>query len=1846
MIGLKKLTKRSFFIAIWIIFSPYYIFSSLAKRIVRGSFYKKVKYLGLSSFIKFFYYVGIALEKILPQKLVIVINSMIFSLRRLLDRFPHFNVIVGGSLFLGAFFFIVGMVHSATFNFTQSSWIGGVDSVSVATHASNQSNWTKYATSTGLTVGSTVQLSPTSYVFTDDGVTSVIPTTTIGGGGFANGTNSSTVVSGSGSGANISLSGTIVPITPPVVSTTTLAVANSQPRGMAFDSSTNSIWVANSGSAINSVTKINASTGIISGTYTVGTAPRSLAFDSSTNSIWVANSGSNNVMKLNASTGALIGTYAVGSLPYGITFDSSTNSVWTANLGDSTVTKLNASTGALIGTYAVGAAGTSPISITFDPSTNSIWTGNNGSINVTKLNASTGALIGTYGGGFGRPQEGGISFDSSTNSVWVGVSNPSGIVKINTTTGVTVGYSVGSGPLGVAFDSATNSIWVANNGSNNVTRLSASTGASVGTYVAGTGPSGVVFDSATNSIWVANLSSNNITKMHVAALSYVASGSFTSATVDLGSKLLSATISYGAGSILPAGTAVNFDVRAGNTAIPDGTWSAWTTGIANGGGASVVAGNRYLQYRVNLSTTDSTVTPTVDQVNISYSQYVSGDLISSVYDSGDANNLVTNMRWTASATSSTEIVKFQIRSSASVVGLASASWCGSSIVCDGTSYFTDSTGASSLPSNHPLRSGGDDRYFQYRVFLSSGGAVTPVLTSSTVQYVVNAPPEFDASYGTNGVTAYQVSTSTDPNFGKVIITYKVRDPDTTTGTANPGYITPSFEYNTGSGWVAIATSSLAVGDLTNKAVNTSSYTLYQATWMATSTIPGIFAPTTQIRVTVNDNEPANNTGQSISSAFALDTKPPTITAVLDASIQKVILTTVDDSQSQYRICGDTTFPSIDSMGNSCTWSTSAGSLSSSSISFIPYKDANGNTIAHIEVKDVLGNTSAQTVIAPSKPGNFDFKDISNVSANAYREFLSWAIFQATSSSAFASYELYHSIDGVTYTLLSSINNPAINYYKHDITTATTSTHFYKVLAKDTDGDISEYTTVLSDVPNGQGSSDTTPPTIAPSSILVPSADLKNTSAHITFTTDELAKADVQYKKSTDNTWTTASSVSYVLVQSVYITGLTPNTLYNLRVRATDVVGNISQYVVGPDFTTVGGPVITGVNAINITDNSVTIFWNTSTSSDSFVYYSNNQNIIPVSSSWSALSVACITSVCQHKIDITRLTPGVKYYYYVKSTDSAGNSSTDDNNGNQYTFSTTYDIFPPTISNISNPVISSTASVISWQTDEPATTQIQWGTASGNLSHTSILDPVKSIYHIVTLSSATNDINGVSQGLTPSTAYFFKVFSSDVAGNTASSTEQKFSTSKDGDVVVVTQYLGGGSGASSALVTPDTTPPVILSATTTDIGAFNASVTLATDKEVSAFIEYGETPTYSDSVGSKEFTTSKVMKLKKLQTGTQYHYRIIVRDHSGNETTSEDKIFTTKFVSELLADRSFLDKATDLQGKIEALLESALPSLSPPHVSVPEVFNIEESSASISWDTNIKTIGHLRYASDEEYIKNTNDYTLDVPAGLDKEIKHNVDLADLKPNTKYHIQAKAYVFPQLEGKTEDITFMTKAAKIKASIAEKKNDGFTIFWSTDEPTTSVVDYKNVKTGEKNRMTDDGKKLYHSVKIEHLPSATAYEVRVSGINEKGNSVESAETLYVMTSADTTSPVITNFKVDNALVPGRNDRIQTVVGWMTDEPANSVVYYEEGAGSIATSSERQLANKIDSLDSYVGNHIIIIPNLKPGSIYRIKVSSSDESGNIRTFGPRTIITPRQTESVLDVIFKNFEDTFKFLRK
>jgi len=86
----------------------------------------------------------------------------------------------------------------------------------------------------------------------------------------------------------------------------------------------------------NNVTELQASTGNVLNTVSVGLGPMGIVFDGT--NVWVANQSGGTVTELSATDGSLLGTFKVGSVPQGIAFDGV--DVWVANLVSNSLSKL------------------------------------------------------------------------------------------------------------------------------------------------------------------------------------------------------------------------------------------------------------------------------------------------------------------------------------------------------------------------------------------------------------------------------------------------------------------------------------------------------------------------------------------------------------------------------------------------------------------------------------------------------------------------------------------------------------------------------------------------------------------------------------------------------------------------------------------------------------------------------------------------------------------------------------------------------------------------------------------------------------------------------------------------------------------------------------------------------------------------------------------------------------------------------------------------------------------------------------------------------------------------------------------------------------------------------------------------------------------------------------------------------------------------------------------------------------------------------------------------------------------------------------------------------------------
>lgn len=127
--------------------------------------------------------------------------------------------------------------------------------------------------------------------------------------------------------------------------------------------------------------------------------------------------------------------------------------------------------------------------------------------------------------------------------------------------------------------------------------------------------------------------------------------------------------------------------------------------------------------------------------------------------------------------------------------------------------------------------------------------------------------------------------------------------------------------------------------------------------------------------------------------------------------------------------------------------------------------------------------------------------------------------------------------------------------------------------------------------------------------------------------------------------------------------------------------------------------------------------------------------------------------------VTGLTPTTTYWFALRTVDDAGNTSA---LSNAASTTTPADAVAPIISGVAVTGITPSSARISWATDESATSQVNYGTTTGYGSSTAS-----------TTLTATHTLDLTS--LLSATLYHFIVSSTDVFGNTATTSDSLFTT---------------------------------------------------------------------------------------------------------------------------------------------------------------------------------------------------------------------------------------------------------------------------------------------------------------------------------------------------------------------------------------------------------------------------------------------------------------------------------------
>ena len=195
-----------------------------------------------------------------------------------------------------------------------------------------------------------------------------------------------------------------------------------------------------------------------------------------------------------------------------------------------------------------------------------------------------------------------------------------------------------------------------------------------------------------------------------------------------------------------------------------------------------------------------------------------------------------------------------------------------------------------------------------------------------------------------------------------------------------------------------------------------------------------------------------------------------------------------------------------------------------------------------------------------------------------------------------------------------------------------------------------------------------------------------------------------------------------------------------------------------------------------------------------------------------------------------------------------------------------DTTPPVISAVSAaPGTGGTTATITWTTNEPATSRVDYGTAPDALTQ-----------------NATNGALVTSHslpltGLTAGTTYYYRVTSVDAATNSATSP-----TAPAAPLTFVTPA-------------PDTTPPVISSVSAVPGANGSATITWNTDELSTSRVDYGtDSGALNLNVSAPALVTAHSLALSGLLPNTTYYYRVTSVDAFTNSATSPASPATATF----------------------------------------------------------------------------------------------------------------------------------------------------------------------------------------------------------------------------------------------------------------------------------------------------------------------------------------------------------------
>ena len=690
------------------------------------------------------------------------------------------------------------------------------------------------------------------------------------------------------------------------------------------------------------------------------------------------------------------------------------------------------------------------------------------------------------------------------------------------------------------------------------------------------------------------------------------------------------------------------------------------------------------------------------------------------------------------------------------------------------------------------------------------------------------------------------------------------------------------------------------------------------------------------------------------------------------------------------------------------------------------------------------------------------------------------------------------------------------------------------------------------------------------------------------------------------TWTSSNPTLGTLSSGGnYIAPSSISTTQNITITATSAANNTTSSSATVTLLSDSTPATISNISVTAGSTSATITWSTNKTTNSRVDYGTSSTTL-------TLNASNATLVTAHTITLTGLTSATTYYFRVTSADAFSTATVPPTGSSPSSF-VTIDTTPPVISALTAMPGPSIAT-IAWTTDKAATSSVAYGASPSSLTFNA------SNSTLVTAHSLS------LTGLILGTTYYFRVTSVDTFGNSATSP-------------ITASAPASFIEDAVSVWSPSATPAVIDSG---DTGSLEVGMRFRSDvgglvTGVRFYKSAANTGTHTGHLWSNAGALlGSVTFSNETASGWQQAFFAAPVAISANTTyvvsyyaPSGRYSVNSGFFASAGVDNAPLHALANGVAGANGVYNYGAASSFPTQTfsssnywvdlvftSVPPVISSvvatpTNTSATITWTTDTNSSSRVDYGTSSTSLNlNVSSATL--------VTSHSITLTGLTTGTTYYFRVTSTDSfgngtTSPAGSNQPASFVAAAVPepvISAVTATPGSTSATITWTTDETSTSRVDYGTSSGSLTLNSSSATLVTAHSITLTGLALGTTYYYRVTSVDSSNNSTTSPVTSGApasFTTSTSTGPVISAV----AALAGIGGAAS--ITWTTSTASSSRVDY--GTTSSSLSSNVSSATLVTS-------HSLALTGLTQSTVYYYRVTSVDSSGNSST-SPVTTVSP-----------------------